>query len=291
MAARYPTPCLAFRNPPRPTTSRKRSDASPKKYHPDQNKDDPKAKEKFAEANQAYEILGEEAKRKQFDRGEIDAEGKPRGFEGFPGGGFRPGLGRHGRPELEFELAAPAASARRRPASTPPTFFPNCSAADAAPGRAHGSGKRPATGGRGPSGLAVRYAGEAARGATRRVVMPTGKMLDCRYSRGDRGRQASQAEGEGNPSPSGGPAGDAIVMVKIAPHPLFQVEGRNLRVELPLTLYQAVLGGAVEAPTLTGRIELDLPAESVGQRAHPAPARQGLAAGGLAAGGRSARSA
>src|SRR6476620_946974 len=63
-----------------------------KKFHPDQNKTDPKAKEKFAEANAAYEILGDEKKRGQFDRGEIDAEGKPRfqGFEGFGGGGGRP---------------------------------------------------------------------------------------------------------------------------------------------------------------------------------------------------------
>jgi curved DNA-binding protein CbpA len=56
-----------------------------KKYHPDQNKTDPKAKEMFAEANSAYEILGDEKKRRQFDQGEIDAEGKPKfqGFEGF----------------------------------------------------------------------------------------------------------------------------------------------------------------------------------------------------------------
>src|SRR6266481_5889050 len=56
-----------------------------KKHHPDSNKDDPKAAERFAELNSANEILGDEDKRKQFDRGEIDAEGKPR-FQGFPGG-------------------------------------------------------------------------------------------------------------------------------------------------------------------------------------------------------------
>src|ERR1700759_1214356 len=57
-----------------------------KKHHPDSNKDDPKAAARFAELNSANEILGDEDKRKQFDRGEIDAEGKPR-FTGFPGGG------------------------------------------------------------------------------------------------------------------------------------------------------------------------------------------------------------
>ena len=62
-----------------------------KQHHPDQNPNDPKSQAKFAEVNSAYEILGDEKKRGAFDRGEIDAEGKPRGFEGFPGGGFRRG--------------------------------------------------------------------------------------------------------------------------------------------------------------------------------------------------------
>src|ERR1700743_3584438 len=66
-----------------------------KKFHPDQNKDDPKAKEKFAEANAAYEIIGDDKKRGQFALGEIDSEGKPRfqGFEGVGPGGRRPGGG------------------------------------------------------------------------------------------------------------------------------------------------------------------------------------------------------
>ena len=74
-----------------------------KKHHPDANRDDPKAAEKFAEANAAYEILGDEAKRKQFDAGEIDAEGKPRfqGFEGAHPGGFGAGAG--GGPDMQFE--------------------------------------------------------------------------------------------------------------------------------------------------------------------------------------------
>ena len=71
-----------------------------KKLHPDANKHDPKAASRFAELNAAYEIVGDADKRKAFDRGEIDAEGKPRfqGFEGFgaqPGGGFNPGGGAH----------------------------------------------------------------------------------------------------------------------------------------------------------------------------------------------------
>ena len=63
-----------------------------KKHHPDSNKNDPKAAERFSEINSANEIIGDEDKRKQFDRGEIDADGKPR-FQGFPGGDPR-GRGR-----------------------------------------------------------------------------------------------------------------------------------------------------------------------------------------------------
>src|SRR5690242_3032169 len=63
-----------------------------KKHHPDNNKNDPKAAARFAEINTANEIVGDEDKRKQFDRGEIDAEGKPR-FQGFPGGGGASGRG------------------------------------------------------------------------------------------------------------------------------------------------------------------------------------------------------
>src|SRR5690349_12897217 len=83
-----------------------------KKHHPDSNKGDPKAAERFAELNSANEILGDEDKRKQFDRGEIDAEGKPR-FQGFPGGGGNP-RGRAGPGGFEYSFrtggAGPGAS-------------------------------------------------------------------------------------------------------------------------------------------------------------------------------------
>src|SRR5215207_2296334 len=76
-----------------------------KTYHPDRNKSDPKAKDKFAEVNTAYEILGDAAKRAQFDRGEIDGEGKPR-FQGFEGFGSRPGGSREGFEGFNFGFGA-----------------------------------------------------------------------------------------------------------------------------------------------------------------------------------------
>lgn len=105
-----------------------------KKHHPDQNKNDPKAQAKFAEVNTAYEILGDEKKRAEFDRGEIDAEGKPRhpGFDGFPGG-FRRSSGGPGQAEhFEFHFGAAirsaAADAPGRRISIRRIFLRTCSA-------------------------------------------------------------------------------------------------------------------------------------------------------------------
>ena len=109
-----------------------------KKHHPDTNKNDPKAAARFSEINSANEIIGDEDKRKQFDRGEIDAEGKPR-FQGFPGGDPR---GRAGGPAAASRPtpSAPAAAARRRAAAASRTFSTACSAARRRAAR--GAGRR-----------------------------------------------------------------------------------------------------------------------------------------------------
>jgi DnaJ-class molecular chaperone len=83
-----------------------------KDLHPDRNRDDPKAQDRFSELNSAYEILGDEAKRKQFDRGEIDAEGKPK-FQGFEGMGAGRG-GRTGGFEFNFGQGGGHPFGRRR---------------------------------------------------------------------------------------------------------------------------------------------------------------------------------
>ena len=114
-----------------------------KKHHPDSNKNDPKAAARFSELNSANEIIGDEDKRKQFDRGEIDAEGKPR-FQGFPGGGFPGGdpRARRGGPGGGFEshtfrTGGPAPAISGAAAAASRTFSAACSAArGAVPGRA-----------------------------------------------------------------------------------------------------------------------------------------------------------
>jgi DnaJ-class molecular chaperone len=233
-----------------------------KQHHPDRNPTDPKAKEKFAEINSAYEIVGDEKKRAQFDRGEIDAEGKPRhpGFEGFGAGagpgGFRRGGGPGGA-HFEFNSGAGGFEGA--------DIFADLFGG----GRA---GRRPGFGGgarqqaREPGAdIALEAAiplETAIHGGSARVLTPNGRTLEINVPAGiDEGKQI-RLRGQGQPSPSGGPAGDALVTVRFEKHGLFRIDGRDLRLDLPIALYEAVLGAKVEAPTLSGKVELTLPPHS-----------------------------
>jgi DnaJ-class molecular chaperone len=233
-----------------------------KKFHPDQNKEDPKAKEKFSEANAAYEIVGDEKKRAQFDRGEIDAEGKPRfqGFEGFgPGAGRRAG-GPGGPEHFEFDLGGgPYARAGRAGGG----FDASDIFADLF-GAARSQGARPRPPARGAdvtASLTITLA-DAARGTSARVVLPTGRTLDVAVPAGIEDGRQIRLKGQGQPSLAGGEAGDAMITVHVAPHPFLRVEGRDLRLDLPLTLYEAVLGAKVPVPTLDSVVEMTVPPAS-----------------------------
>jgi DnaJ-class molecular chaperone len=249
-----------------------------KKLHPDANKHDPKAASRFAELNAAYEIAGDADKRKAFDRGEIDAEGKPRfqGFEGFGaqpggGGGFHPGGdGTH------FESFSFGPDGFRRS---------NAGAgAGAGSGRGGGfedllrgmfGGRAGAARGFGPqfetkefgapaggqdlhASLTITLA-DAAKGTKTRVHLPTGKDVEVKIPAGIASGQQIRLKGQGWPSATG-KAGDALITINVAPHPVFKPDGADLRLELPITLYEAVLGGKVRVPTLDGAVELAIPA-------------------------------
>ncbi len=243
-----------------------------KKLHPDANKHDPKAATRFAELNAAYEILGEDDKRKAFDRGEIDAEGKPRfqGFEGFgrggPGGfgdgnfetfsfgrdGFQRSSGRAGGGGGSFrgfggfeDILKEAFGARGR--------------------RGAGGGFDQEDFGRGQGGQGGDVAAsltitlpDAAKGAKTRVQLPNGKEVEVKIPAGLADGQTIRLKGQGLPGP-GGRTGDVMITVSVAPHPLFAREGADLRLELPITLYEAALGGKVRVPTLDGAVELAIP--------------------------------
>ncbi|PHP67106.1 molecular chaperone DnaJ [Zhengella mangrovi] len=236
-----------------------------KKYHPDQNPDDPKAKERFSEASTAYDIVGDEEKRKQFDRGEIDAEGKPKfaGFEGGdpfgPGGPFagaRTSRGPQGS-RFEFRSAGPGGPGGFEAGDIFSDIF----------GHAFSSGGR--TGPRGPSAqkgedlkatLAVSLE-DVAEAAKVTAVFPDGRKLAIKLPQGVEDGQVIRLKGQGAENPFGQP-GDALVTVKYKAHPAFRVEGADLHVELPVGLREAVEGAKMPLQTLTGKIAVTVPAWS-----------------------------
>ena len=242
-----------------------------KKLHPDANKHDPKAASRFAELNAAYEIVGDADKRKAFDRGEIDAEGKPRfqGFEGFgaqPGGGFNPGGGAH------FESFSFGPDGFRRSGGGGGGGIDELLRGmfgGAARGARHGS-RAPFEGedfGAGTGAGQDLHASltitlnDAAKGTKTRVHLPTGKDIEVKIPAGIASGQQIRLKGQGWPSVNGR-AGDALITMNVAPHPLFKPDGSDLRLDLPITLYEAALGGKVRVPTLDGAVELAIPPDT-----------------------------
>lgn len=245
-----------------------------KKHHPDQNRDDPKAQEAFAEVNAAYEILGDTAKKGQFDRGEIDAEGKPR-FTGHPGGGFdfrsgggpfgggrggRPGHG--GGPEFDdflTDILGQAFGGRARAG-----MGGGPGGMGGGPGGMGGAGRAgPRTRGEDVEVEARVSLEDVAAHAKIRVELPTGRTLDVQLPEGVSDRQQIRLKGQGH---TGTPSGDAIVTVVFERHPQFRVNGHDLEIDAPVTLEDAVLGGRVRVPTLSGAVELNLPAGTTGAK-------------------------
>ncbi|MGX9431010.1 MULTISPECIES: DnaJ C-terminal domain-containing protein [Bradyrhizobium] len=236
-----------------------------KKHHPDSNKNDPKAAERFAEINSANEIVGDEEKRKQFDRGEIDAEGKPR-FQGFPGGGFGGGDARGRAGPGGFETytfrSGSGGGMEGGGAGGFEDILNSMFGAGARARRGGGTQFEFDTGGVGldlDQSVAMTVSlEEAVNGAEKRVRLPTGKELNVKIPAGVSSGQQIRLKGQGETAPGHRP-GDLLITVTIAPHSFFKVDGNDLRVELPITLYEAVLGGKVRVPTLGGAVELSIP--------------------------------
>jgi DnaJ-class molecular chaperone len=233
-----------------------------KKHHPDSNKGDPKAAERFAELNTANEILGDEDKRKQFDRGEIDAEGKPR-FQGFPGGGDPRGrAGPGGFESYTFRSGGGGPGGAGAGGSFEDILNSMFGGAAGRAARGGGNTYEFDTGGIGldldiNAALTVSLE-DAVNGAEKRVRLPTGKELNVKIPAGVTAGQQIRLKGQGETAQGHRP-GDVLITVSIAPHPFFKVDGNDLRVDLPITLYEAVLGGKVRVPTLGGAVELSIP--------------------------------
>ncbi|MEO1015292.1 MAG: DnaJ C-terminal domain-containing protein [Pseudomonadota bacterium] len=222
-----------------------------KEHHPDRNPGDRRAEEKFKEVSAAFDILGDAERRRRFDRGEIDADGRERAR-----GGFRPGAGRDGpfgasEGPGDFsdlsDLFADLFGARSREGA-------------AGAQRGAGGGFRGAP----TRGRDLRYRLEvdfieAARGARKRVTMPDNRSLDLTIPAGVDDGQTLRLRGQGEAGPGGGPHGDVYVEISIRPHRIFERDGLDIHLEAPVTLKEAVLGGKITVPTVDGDVSVSVP--------------------------------
>jgi DnaJ-class molecular chaperone len=230
-----------------------------KELHPDRNKDNPKASERFSDVTKAYDLLSDKDKRAQFDRGEIDAEGNPANpFAGMGGGfgsggqqgGFRPedfqGFNNDGMDLGDlFEGLFGGGGGRRR--SGPGDF-----------GGGFGSQRRPPPPRKGADvqyRLAVPFVDAAAR-RDQRITLVDGKTIDIKLPAGVEDGTQMRLKGKGREGPGGN--GDGIVIVEVGGHPFFRRDGDNIRMDLPLSLAEALRGAKVKCPTVDGPVMLTI---------------------------------
>ena len=221
-----------------------------KQYHPDSNKDDPKAKDRFAEINQAYEILGDATKRGQFDRGEIDSDGKPRfqGFEGFGGGG----QGRDGFESFSFGFGgAGGAGARGGPSDD---IFSHLFG-DAMRGQRGARSRK----GEDVSAVLSVSVEDVASERKQRIGLPSGRDVEVTLPPGVSDGQTIRLRGLGGDGFGGGEAGDVLLTVRITGQDRFAIAGSDLKSRVPVDLEDAILGGKVRVDTPTGAVEMNVP--------------------------------
>lgn len=220
-----------------------------KELHPDRNKDNPKASERFSSVTQAYDLLTDADKRARFDRGEIDGDGNPAapfGFGGGPQGGFRPSdFGGGGADPGDFgDIFEGLFGGGRR-------------GGGGFSGGFGGFGRRAAAKG---ANIAYRLAvafEDAATLAPQRITLRDGKTIDLKLPAGVETGTQMRLAGKGEEGP-GGP-GDAIVTIEVQPHRFYERSGDDIRLNLPVTLGEAVLGGPVRVPTPDGAVMLTVP--------------------------------
>jgi len=222
---------------------RKAYRALAKKYHPDLNPGDKAAEDTFKKVKAANDILSDPEKRRQYDAGDIDAEGNEiqRHFyrEYASAGGEHPYRSSAGFDDIG-DIFSDLFRARAR-------------GGDNADFRMRGGDVR--------YSMEVSFL-EAINGAKKRVTMPDGKSLDIAVPPGLHEGQVLRLRGKGMPGVGGGEAGDAYVEAHVAPHPGFRRHGNNIHVELPIALHEAVLGAKVRVPTVSGTVRMTVSAGS-----------------------------
>ncbi|GLT01728.1 molecular chaperone DnaJ [Sphingobium jiangsuense] len=228
-----------------------------KELHPDRNADNPKAAERFSQVTGAYDLLSDKDKRAQFDRGEIDGDGNPTAPFGFGGGGGYSAHGQPGAGGFEFRSGEGGADF----SDIFEGLFGGGGARQAG-GFGGGFGRRNAPPPRGANvtyRLAVDFVDAATR-ATQRITLQDGKTIDVRLPAGVEDGTQMRLKGKGQPGPGG--AGDAILTIEVRKHPFFTRDGDDVRLDLPITLAEAVRGGKVKVPTVDGPVMLSIPAGS-----------------------------
>lgn len=217
-----------------------------KELHPDKNKDNPKASERFSDVTRAYDLLSDSQKRAQFDRGEIDENGQPRspfgGGNPFGGGGRTQAGGGH-----DFDGGIDLGD-----------IFDGLfgGGAGARPG---GPQPRP---GPPPKGANIAYEHlvsftDAAKLEPQRITLRDSKTVEFKLPSGLVAGQQIRIPGKGQPGPGGN--GDAMVTLKIGKHPFYERDGDHIRLDLPISLKEAITGGKVKVPTLDGAVMLTVP--------------------------------
>ncbi len=225
-----------------------------KELHPDKNKDNPNATERFSKVTQAYDLLSDAKKRSAFDRGEIDGDGNPRGFGGggyggagggFPGGGF-PGGGQAGAGGVDlgdiFEGLFGGGGGR----------------GSGAGGFGGGQQRQSAP----PKGANIAYEHlvsftDAATLLPQRITLRDGKTVEFKLPTGLVAGQQIRLPGRGQAGPGGN--GDGMVSLKIGKHPYYVRDGDHIRIDLPISLKEAIDGGKVKVPTVDGAVMLTVP--------------------------------
>jgi len=217
-----------------------------KKLHPDVNPGNDAVEQRFKEVTAAYDLLSDEERRRQFDSGEIGADGAARNpfhrhYRKDAAGGFDFGAGGIDIDDLFSDLFGRGGRGRAGPQQ-----------------RAHR-----------PRGQDLSYSTtvpflDAMRGGRQRVTLYNGKTLDVNLPPGAEDGQRLRMKGQGMPGPAGGEPGDAFVEIHVEAHPFMRREGLDIHLDLPITLHEAVLGGKVRVPTIDGPVNATVPAGSSG---------------------------
>ena len=228
-----------------------------RKYHPDVNKDNPQAAEKFKEISAAYDILGDDDKRKKYDNNEIDSEGKPTGF----GAGFGGSYSGSGNPfgQGGFYSSSSGGGANFDFSS----IFGDDIFSAFSGGSQRGYQGFSSSARRSQKGEDINYTMRldfltAVKGGERQISL-NGKNVNVKIPSGTIDGQTLRLKGLGNPGHYGGENGDVLITLNVDKHPYFSLEGQNIIMELPISIKEAVLGGKVTVPTIDGQVMVKIP--------------------------------